>query len=97
MFRKSLAQGQGMLFIFERLERQFFYMKNMNFPLDILWLDAHKKIVGIVKYFQPEPPNDQENRALAPLAPALYALEVNAGFCDKYKLQVGDKVGFSLP
>ena len=94
MFRRELPRDAGMLFIFEREERQFFYMKNMNFPLDILWIDAGKKIVGMKKDFQPASAGEESPQSFSPDSPALYVLEVCSGFCDKYQVRIGDKVGF---
>jgi len=94
MFRTGLARERGMLFVFEREARQFFYMKNMNFPLDILWLNADKKIVGIKKDFEPALSTERNPRAFASRSPALYVLEVNSGFCDKYQVRTGDVVNF---
>ncbi len=94
MFRKGLSWDMGMLFVFDHEAEQFFHMKNMSFPLDILWLDSGKKIVGIKKNFQPANPKEESPKTIASRAPALYVLEVNSGFCDKYQVQVGDKVSF---
>jgi hypothetical protein len=94
MFRKELPEDRGMLFIFESEDKQFFYMKNMNFSLDVLWLDAGKKIVGIKKNFQPAPAGVGSSKTIASQRPALYVLEVNSGFCDKYKVQAGEVLSF---
>src|SRR3989338_8541055 len=53
MFRESLSDNQGMFFIFENEARHGFWMKNMQFPLDILWIDKDKKIADIRTNVQP--------------------------------------------
>lgn len=51
--RKSLQTNQGMLFVFDEPSQPGFWMKDMNFPIDIIWLDENKKIIGIEKNLQP--------------------------------------------
>ena len=47
MFRPSLAPDRGMLFLFEASDFHGIWMKNCKFPIDILWLDADRKIVHV--------------------------------------------------
>ena len=47
MFRENLPEGQGMLFVFGTEGRYGFWMKNMKFPIDIIWIDQEKKIVDM--------------------------------------------------
>ena len=51
--RKSLPRDQGMLFIFDKPGRYGFWMKDMNFPIDIVWFDTDNKIIGVTKNLQP--------------------------------------------
>lgn len=92
MFRKSLPENQGMLFIFEREDRYNFWMKNMQIPLDILWIDQDKRIVDIKTNVLPCKESPCEG--LTPNANARYVLEVNAGFVEKNKVRAGDRVDF---
>ena len=91
MFRRELPEDEGMLFVFERQERHAFWMKDMNFALDIIWIDGDKKIVEIKEDC---PPCQIVCPDLVPLKDATYVLEVNAGFSRKNKIQVGDKAEF---
>ena len=50
--RASLKKGWGMLFVFEKREPHRFWMKDMQFPLDIIWLDNHR-IVHIIQNAKP--------------------------------------------
>jgi uncharacterized membrane protein (UPF0127 family) len=61
-------------------------MKDMNFPLDILWLDDQRQIIGLVENLTPDSYPD----VVLPPAPVKYALEINAGLAAKYGWQVGD-------
>jgi uncharacterized membrane protein (UPF0127 family) len=91
MFRDGLDEDQGMLFIFEKEGKYCFWMKNMNFPLDIIWINRDNKIVDIKKNV----PCSQDNlEVLVPNDSAIYVLEVNAGFADKNKIEIGDRISF---
>lgn len=87
MFRQGLKQDQGMLFIFKEQEIHIFWMTNMRFPLDIIWIDTDKRIVDIKESV---PPCRQACGNIIPLAEAKYVLEVNAGFVNKNGIKVGD-------
>ena len=52
--RESLAKDAGMLFVFDSEAKHSFWMKNVKFPLDIIWLDKNKKVVHFVKNAQPD-------------------------------------------
>lgn len=85
MFRESLPNDQGMLFIFEEERRYRFWMMNMTFNLDIIWLDSNGKVVHIVE--DAEPCIDVKHTSLCSYSPdeaAKYVLEVNSGFVKKY-------------
>ncbi|MVT08851.1 DUF192 domain-containing protein [Chitinophaga sp. ysch24] len=87
MDRKSMTDDQGMLFIFAKAEEQSFWMKNTYISLDIIYLDEKKEIVSVQKYTTP-----LSEESLPSFKKAQYALEVNAGFCDKYHIAYGDKI-----
>lgn len=91
MFRSSLSGNGGMFFIFEKEGSYNFWMKNMNFALDIIWIDADKKIVDIRENNQP---CKESCKSLIPAGQAKYALEVNAGFIKKNKIKIGEQVNF---
>jgi len=91
MFRESLADDKGMLFIFEEEGLYNFWMKNMRFPLDIIWLDLNKKIVDIKENVLP---CSESCEILSPENKAKYVLEVNAGFTRRNKVKIGEVVRF---
>jgi uncharacterized membrane protein (UPF0127 family) len=91
MFRESLADDRGMLFIFEEEGSHGFWMKNMRFPLDIIWLNSNKKIVDIKENIFP---CGQSCEILTPKTKAKYVLEVNAGFVQRNKIKIGELVRF---
>ncbi|MBU1999321.1 MAG: DUF192 domain-containing protein, partial [Candidatus Omnitrophica bacterium] len=53
MFRDKLGEKEGMLFIFDERGRHNFWMKNMQFPIDIIWINQDKVIVDIRKNIPP--------------------------------------------
>jgi len=86
MFRESLQQDSGMLFVFESIGEKFFHMKNTMIPLDVAFINEE----GIVKSIkQLEPLNTVP---VSSDAEVLYALEVNRGWFAENKVEVGDKI-----
>jgi len=90
--REFLGEGKGMLFIFPKADYYQFWMPNMYFPIDIVWIEQGK-IVGIEKNISNEF-NPQNPRFYQPPKPVSYVLEVNAGLAEKYNFNIGDKVEF---
>lgn len=88
--KESLADGQGLLFIFENEGYYGFWMKDMNFSIDIAWLDKNKKIIYIADNVSPASYPD----TFYPTSPSLYVLEVPAGFLEKMKIEIGDSAKF---
>ncbi len=87
MYRKTMEENQGMLFIFPDTQVRSFYMKNTEIPLDIIYIDANKKIVSFQKNARPF-----DATPLPSGIPTQYVLEVNAGLSDSWNLQVGDRI-----
>ena len=85
MYRHSMKNNQSMLFIFKNEQPRSFYMKNTEFPLDIIYFNKKKEIVSIQKNAKP-----YDKTSLPSNLPVLYVLEVNAGLSDKWGLEVGD-------
>jgi len=89
MFRRELAPDAGMLFIFPDESFHRFWMKNTWIPLELIFLNSQKEIVGIVARARPES-LDQ----LSVDRPARFVLEVNAGFSEAQGLAAGDRAKF---
>lgn len=89
MYRKSMDDSKGMLFIFQREEHQSFWMKNTIMSLDIMYINSNKEIVKIYKSTTPFSEN-----SLPSEKPATYVVEVAAGFSDRYGVKEGDKINF---
>ena len=87
--RKKLADNEGMLFLFPFVEKRSFWMKDMNFSIDIIWIN-NGEIVDIAHNL---PPAIEANPPVYyPRLPINTVLEVNAGFSAKNGLKIGDKV-----
>lgn len=84
----SLAPYDGMLFEFNEDGMYSFWMKDMLFPIDILWLDAEGKVITIAPLVPPE----SYPQPFTPDSPARYVLEIPAGFAARYGIVVGTKV-----
>lgn len=95
MFRERLDPKGGMLFVFDTEETHAFWMKNVRFPIDILWLDREKRIVHMARRV---PPCGKEPcPSYTPLIPALYVLELTAGKAEALALAPGARLEFSIP
>lgn len=88
--RENLQENIGMLFIFEKPDKYSFWMKDMKFPLDIIWFNEDLKVVYLKKDAQPS----SYPTAFSPNLNAKYVLEVMAGFSEKNNLEEGDSVRF---
>ena len=84
--REQLNPGTGMLFIFENSNLYGFWMKDMKFAIDIIWLDANMRVVHVESDVRP----DTYPQTFTPVSPAQYVLEVPAGFAIEKGLEIGD-------
>jgi uncharacterized membrane protein (UPF0127 family) len=90
--RSALCSECGMLFIFPVPENKTFVMRQMQFPLDIVWINQ-QTVVGISRNL---PPEQVEPYTPYPSpGPVELVLELNAGTAEKYGLQVGEKFSLS--
>ena len=88
--RKNLDDYHGMLFVYPRYQAMNFWMKEMNFPIDVIWIKDNE-IVG----FEENIPlfNEQgEIKKFSSLIPVNYVLEVPANFIDKNNIKITDKI-----
>ncbi len=88
--RDGLASDEGMLFVFPNDEYHMFWMKDMLFSIDIVWLSRDKTVVDIAEDVSP----DTFPASFSPRALARYVLELPAGFVEEYTIQIGNEVRF---
>ncbi len=87
MYRRTMPDSCGMIFIMNTYEPQKFWMKNTYIPLDIVYLDESKKIVTIQANTTPFSEAGVES-----YEKAKFVLEVNAGYCKRKGIEKGDLV-----
>jgi uncharacterized protein len=98
MFRPSLPLDHGMLFLFEQPDFHSIWMANCKFPIDILWLDEHHKIVSLSEKVPPCREKDTARCPIySPMQRGSFVVELNAGQARREKALVGATVTFALP
>lgn len=88
--RKSLAQNQAMLFVFDQLGVRCIWMKDMHFTIDIIWLDGEKRVTHIERAVSPS----TYPRTYCPSEPAKYVIEFSAGEVDRAAIRGQQKLSF---
>lgn len=91
MYRDSLEENSGMLFVFSDTTQRIFWMKNTKIPLDILFFDENGTLVDMKENFQPCSADPCE---LYYSKPAFSVLEVNAGFAAQHGIALGNTLIF---
>jgi len=86
--RPGLAEGAGMVFIFEPMKTPGFWMKDMRFSLDIIFANTEGTIVTIHQNVSPA----TYPKAFRPSEPVRYVLEVPAGFVAAHGIAEGQKI-----
>ena len=81
----SLPEDQGMLFIFPKPTTVSFWMENMHFPIDIVWMNSDRKILGITRDVSP----DTFPKSFPSPGKIQFVLELNAGGAEKFGLKKG--------
>lgn len=86
----KLSEGNAMLFVFPQNDKWPMWMKDMNYPIDIVWVNEASQVVYTVSSIQPSSYPDYKP---TPPAPARYVIELPAGSVEKTHIQVGNPVG----
>lgn len=94
MYRDSLAPDRGMLFIHGEPGQYTYWMYQVKIPLDIIWLDADKRIVEMSPHTPPCTTRASECPHYGGKAKALYVLELAAGSIDRHGLRLGSQLEF---
>ncbi len=86
--KDKLNENEGMLFVFDQIGKHNFWMKDMNFSIDIIWLGEDMKVVYVKENVHPE----TYPETFGPEISSKYVLELVAGFSKKNNLKIGDSV-----
>lgn len=93
MYRESLQDGRGMLFLFPRPSVEAFWMKNCNFPIDIVWMNADRRVIFVSAHTPPC--KEDPCPTYGPKEKSLYVLEIPDGAAAKEKTDVGSVLTFA--
>ena len=88
--RETLQSGNGMFFVFDEVGLHGIWMKDMNFPIDILWFDQYGSLIHIEEHVTPE----SYPETFYPISPSKYVLELSAGYVKDRGIKLGDKIDF---
>ena len=89
MNRESMGTNRWMLFVFEKLKKHSFWMKNTLIPLDMIRIDSDLTIVDIQTA---QPCNSNVCETYVPQGDATYVLEINAWTAEEYNIKLWDKL-----
>ena len=93
--RAELAAGAGMLFVWNQESRRSFWMPDMNFPLDMVWLNGDCAVTHITHNAPPQAPGQsQADLPRYTVDQVQYVLEINAGEAALHGIKVGDQARF---
>lgn len=92
--RDKLEKGWGMLFVFEKRIPHSFWMKNMRFPIDIIWLD-NQRIVELAENVPP-PQEGESPKVMEPRLPSNFVLELESGRARALGLKVGQMLSYQF-
>ena len=93
--KNELRENESMLFVYEEPSRHSFWMKDMRFPIDIMWVDSNGRIVHIEEKLEPCP-LAPDCPSYAPNADSQYVLETVSGFAQRHNIDLGTYIKFVL-
>jgi len=94
MFRKSIPEDFGMLFLYSDEDYRAMWMKNTLIPLDLVFINSQKEIVDIIQEVPPCKKDPCESYISK--EKARFVLELNSGTAKKIELKIGDRIFFIL-
>jgi uncharacterized protein len=93
--KDALAENEAMLFVFDNEGEHTFWMKDMKFPIDIIWINSNKTVVHIEHNLQPCD-YGLLCQTYKPGQDSLYVLETVSGFAEKHDVVQGTRIQFDL-
>ncbi len=89
--RENLGDNDGMLFVCDEKDRYQFWMRNMNFPIDIIYI-SDNTVVDVIENAQPPEDENATPEVYTPDEPANYVLELKAGQAERAGIEVGNTI-----
>lgn len=96
-FTEKLDDNAGMLFVFDDVGQKHFWMRDMYFDIDIIWLDENKQVIGFFERVSKNtynPKNPELSKIYHSPENTRFVLEVNSGTIEKLKIKTGDVLNF---
>jgi uncharacterized protein len=90
MYRSHMGANDGMIFLFTHPQPLTFWMKNTEIPLDMIFADGSRVVLGTVERAEP-----YSEQMLSVSGDSQYVLEVNGGFCAQHGIKAGDHFRFA--
>jgi uncharacterized membrane protein (UPF0127 family) len=98
MYRDHLDKDRGMVFLFGQPQAWGFWMKNTKIPLDMIWMDAKRRVVHVERHVPICTKTDDSCPLYKPNSEdAMYVLELAAGAAEEYKIEKGSILEFKIP
>lgn len=88
--QKTIEEKQGLLFVFDHPDKWSIWMKDMEFPIDVMWFDEENRVIYIKNNFLP----GSFPETVYPPSPASFVLELKAGTAERRQIRVGDLLSF---
>ena len=91
--RERIASDEGMLFIFDKVDKYPFWMKGLNFPLDFIWINGDTVVDILPNILPPSPGQSDESLTIyQPRVEINKVLEINGGTSERLGIKIGDSV-----
>lgn len=90
--KEELDKNKGMLFLYGKEQRPEFWMKDMSFSLDFIWIKGNE-VMDLDRNIEPE--EVQPPQTITPSKEVDKVLEVNSGVIEEYDINIGDRVRYS--
>ncbi len=88
---RVLGVNQGMLFVFDKPDFYSFWMRNMKFPIDIIYINGNK-VISVIPNAPPPQESNDNLQIYRPESESDKVLEINAGLAEKYNIKEGSEI-----
>lgn len=92
---EKLNENEGMLFLFDQPSKQGFWMNEMKFPIDIIWLDSNSRVIHTERNLEPCR-IFMACHVYTPQVDSLYVIELRSGFTNDHSIKNGTIINLNL-